>query len=305
MTVQMEDKHNEIRRPDWLPEGLWPSRIRTAHPLQRPVAYTDEGAGPTLLLVHDGMWSFIWGQVIEHLKEEFRVITLDFPGSGLSPAANYPVGLEADSQLLEAFIEELNLTELNMVLHDLGGPVGVGLAARRPSLVQGFVFTQTFAWPPHMTSLRAMLRLVSSRPMTNLDVATNLVFRMTTTSLGVGRHLDNRARRAFLGPYRNRGPRRRFHTLMGSAHSELEYLEEVEDALRTSLSSKPVLTIYGENNDPFGFQRRFKEIFPKAEEMVVPRGNHFPMADAPEMFSDRLVGWHRVKIAAESERARA
>lgn len=281
-----------IPRPDWLPESIWPYQVKTAYPDGIPIAYTDEGAGPALLLVHDGMWSYIWGQVIALLRENFRVITLDFPGAGLSPQADRPIGLKADSHLLESFVDHLGLDRLSLVLHDLGGPVGLGLAARRPELAQGLVLSQTFAWPPHRWSLRAMLRLVSSRPITALDVGTNLIPRLTATSGGIGRHLDQDARAAFLEPYRQHGPRRRFHTLMGSPLAELEYLADLERALRNTLSDQPALTIYGQYNDPFGFQARFKQLFPHAEEMVVPRGNHFPMADDPSGFAARVKRWH-------------
>lgn len=289
-------KRTAIQRPDWLPEPVWPYQIKTAYPDEILIAYTDKGTGPTLLLVHDGMWSYIWGQVIEPLCKTFRVITLDFPGAGLSPEVDRPAGLEADSYLLQSFVDYLGLDRLTLVLHDLGGPVGIGLAARRPELIQGMVFTQTFTWPPHVWSLRAMLHMVSSRLITALNVRTNLVFKLTTTGAGIGRHLDKAARAAFLGPYHHTGPRRRFHKLMGSGLAELEYLASLEEALRTTLSDRPVLTIYGENNDPFGFQARFRELFPDGEEMVVPGGNHFPMADDPGGFADRLEGWHRSKV---------
>lgn len=303
MKTSANDKPSDIQRPDWLSREVWPHQIRATVADGNPIAYTDEGTGPTLLLVHDGMWSYVWGQLIQGLKGQFRILTLDFPGSGLSPPGDRPVGLEADSRLLEAFVDRLDLGAVTLLLHDLGGPVGVGLAARRPELVRGMVFAQTFSWPPQHGLLRMMLGLVSSRPATTFDVATNLVFRLTTSSLGLGRHLDRRGRAAFLGPYRKREPRRRFHRMMGAAQREREYLAQMERALETELSSKPALTIYGENNDPFGFQARFKEIFPEAHEMVIPNGNHFPMADDPEGVGERIISWHQREIPALDQTA--
>lgn len=106
------------------------------------MAYTDEGEGPGLLLVHDGMWSYVRGQVIDRLCDRFRVITLDFPGAGLSPASDHPRGLEADSRLSEGFVQQLGLDRVTLVTHDLGGPVGIGMAMRRPDLVNGMGFGQ-------------------------------------------------------------------------------------------------------------------------------------------------------------------
>ncbi len=249
--------------------------------------------GPTLLLVHDGFWSFVWGQVIDRLRDRFRVITLDFPGSGLSPAADRAVGLESDSFLLEAFVDQMALDRVTLVAHDLGGPVGIGIGLRRPELIDGMVLANTFAWPPAHRGLRAMFAIMSSRPITAFNVATNLVPRLSSGNFGVGRHLDNAQREAFLGGLQLRHSRLRFHQLMSSARISGGYLASLETALRTTLHDRPVLTIYGERNDPFGFQARFKEILPHAEELVVPKGNHFPMCDDPDGFAHRIATWHQ------------
>ena len=288
-----EPNKTRIGRPDWLTPEIWPFEIRTADVDDSSIAYTDEGSGPTLLLVHDGMWSYIWGQLIGELRQDFRVVTLDFPGSGLSPDSDHTAGLESDSKLLQAFVGQLDLSQITFVMHDLGGAVGLGVAARRPDLVAGMVMVNTFAWPPKSRSLRTMLRLVSSGPMTGLNVGTNMIPKLSTGSRGIGRHLEESSREAFLGPYREKGPRRRFHTLMGSALSETDYLHSLELTLRSALSDKPVLTVYGEKNDPFGFQTRFRELFPEAEEMVIPNGNHFPMCDDPSGVANRIREWHR------------
>ena len=290
--TQTDLNKTATERPDWLSNEVWPFQIRTAQIEGTTVAYTDEGRGPTLLLVHDGMWSFIWGQLIELLRDRFRVVTLDFPGSGLSPASASPVTLEGDSRLLESFCDHLSLGELTLIAHDLGGGVGLGFAARRPELVSGMVMSNSFGWPPHVGALRVMLKTMGSRPLTGFDVATNLIPKMSSGGFGVGRHLDKAGRAAFLGPFRNRGPRRRFHDLMGSVMAEIDYLAGVEKALTTTLSGKPLLTIYGERNDPFGFQAKFREYFPDAEEMVIPKGNHFPMCDDPDGFARAVAEWH-------------
>ena len=292
MNRQAVDKH-KIERPEWLPEEVWPFQIRTAEVDGSPVAHTDEGTGPTLVLVHDGMWSYLWGQAIERLRDRFRVITLDFPGSGLSPSVDRPVGLESDSRTLEAFVNALELREMTLVVHDLGGPVGLGLAARRPDVVTGLVMVNAFAWPPHVRSLRVMLNLTGSSPMRGLNAGTNLMARATSSRFGVGRHLSEAARKAFVGPFRqSKEPRRRFHLLMRSVHQESEYLARVEEALRTTLNDRPVLTVFGERNDPFRFQARFKDIFSDVTEMMIPKGYHFPMCDDPDGFADAVVEWH-------------
>lgn len=294
MTNRAEHK---IRRPEWLEESVWPFEIRAAKIDGNDIAYTDEGTGPSVLLVHDGMWSFVWGQLIAELRQSFRVITLDFPGSGLSPKSNHVPGLEADSHLLESFVDHLGLSGFTLVLHDLGGSVGLGMAARRPDLVNGLALVNTFAWPARRPSLRRMLKVMSSSLMSSINTATNLIPRMTSGRFGIGRHLDAQAKSAFRGGFIATESRVRFHDLMRSALMEEEYLEWLEAQLSETLATKPAITVFGEKNDPFGFQETFREHLADLEEMVVPGGNHFPMADDPRGLAERITTWHSEKVS--------
>jgi pimeloyl-ACP methyl ester carboxylesterase len=186
------------------------------------------------------------------------------------------------------------------VVHDLGGPIGLGLAARRPQLVRALVATQTFGWPPEQRVLRAMLGLMGSAPMRGLNTTTNLVPRITATSFGVGRHLGATGRRAFLGPLRDRRRRATFHRLMADARRADELLGAIELALAGTLRDRPLLTIFGERNDPLGFQARWRELFPAARQVVVPGGNHFPMNDDPDLFAAAVRSWWEDQVSRDT-----
>lgn len=289
-----------IERPDWLPADIWPHEIRTMTLGGSRIAYTDEGSGDVLLLVHDGLWSFVWGQLIAELKDDFRVVTLDFPGSGLSPSDGRRTSIATDSYLIEEFTGGLGLTDATFVLHDLGGTVGMGLAARRPKLAKGLVLINTFAWPARQRSLRAMFRVMTSPMVRMINVGTNLIPRLTSGKAGIGRHLGQQSRAGFLGGFDDRSARRRFHDLMGSVREETAYLEGLEAALTAQLQNIPALTIFGERNDPFGFQERFAGYLADVEQTVVARGNHFPMCDDPSGVAHRIADWHSRKVMSSA-----
>ena len=252
----------------------------------------DEGSGPVLLLVHAGMWSFVWRDLIVELSRDFRCVAVDFPGSGLTEAPDeYPVGLESNSRLLEeVVVDRLGLGDVTLVVHDVGGLIGLAVAARRPDLVRGLVLMNTFGWPPPRL-LKGMLRLMGSPLLRGLDTATNFVPRLTSGRFGVGRHLGRPARTGFLGPTQERARRRTFHQLMADASRSTRLLEPIETALQTSLADLPVLTIFGQYNDPLHFQARWRELFPHARQVVVPRGNHFPMNDDPLGVAAAIRSW--------------
>ena len=285
-----------IERPRWLDEDVYPFVVRRLDLPSGPVAYVDEGDGPTVLFVHAGMWSFIFRDVIARLRDGFRCVTVDFSGYGVAPAADAELDLPAMSGLLGEFVDDLGLDDVTMVLHDLGGPVGMGWAANEPSRVRALVMANTFAWRPEGMALRGMLRLMSSWPVTALGMVTNLIPRLTATRFGVGRHLDRDAKRAFRGPFRDWASRRRFHRLMRSALRSDAHYDAIERAAATTLADRPVLTIFGERNDPFGFQERHHATFADHQGLVLEKGNHFPMCDDPDLFAATVREWWQAKV---------
>lgn len=286
------------RRPHWLPSDVYPFTVRELSLPTGTVAYIDEGEGATMLFIHAGMWSFVWRDVIVRLRDRFRCVAIDFPGFGLAPEHDGAATLEAMSKTVGDLADALDLGPVTLVLHDLGGPVGLGWAGRHPDLVRGLVLANTFAWNPDKPVLRGMLRLLSSRAATAIGTATNLIPRLSATRFGVGRHLSRRDRGAFLGPFLDRSRRTRFHRLLRAPLVETGYLDGVERVVTGPLREVPALTIFGARNDPFRFQDRHAEIFRDHEGLVIHKGNHFPMMDDPDVFAAALVDWENRKRPA-------
>lgn len=291
-----------IKRPGWLPPERWPFALeryehRTSDHEPRGIHYTDEGDGPVLVFVHAGMWSFIWRDVIFELRSEFRCIALDFPGAGLSEGKPGEVDLETFPSIVNGLLDHLGIELATFVVHDLGGAVGVAAAGRRPDRVDGLVATNSFAWPADSTALKVMLAIMGSRLATGLLGTFRLIPRASKSKSGVGRHYDKHDRDAFFGPYRSRQRSRNFHRAMRSARRSTGLFADAEAALRSDLAHLPVFTVFGENNDPFGFADRWQTLFPDATGWTVPDGNHFPMCDDPTGYAERLRVWHRTDVA--------
>lgn len=286
-----------VDRPPWLPRAQYPFTVRRRDEPDGAVAYIDEGTGPTLLFVHAGLWSFVFRDVITRLRGDFRCVALDFPGFGLAPPTAGDPSIADLAGVLTTFVTGLDLRDVTVVAHDLGGPVALTAAAALPDRVAGLVLANTFAWTPDRPGLRAMLRVVGARATEEVGAATNVVALLTSTRFGVGRHLDRDGRAAFRGPFHARAVRRRFHRLMASTLRRPAFTDGVERAVATVLTDTPALTIFGARNDPFGFQARLAERFADHEGVVVERGNHFPMMDDPDLFASSVRDWHRRRVA--------
>jgi len=276
-----------IARPKWLPEETYPFEIRALGAGHERIAYTDVGQGPTMLFVHTGMWSFVWRDLIDILRTDFRCITLDAPASGLSGGTSrrHATLREAGARLTR-LVGALGLDDLTLVAHDLGGPASLLAAADwPPQTVRRLVAVNAFGWQPSGPLFRGMLGLMGSAPMREIDALTGFLPRITSGAFGVGRHLDRNARRTFRDGVDHRG-RRSFHRYMRDARRRDIYRDI--DAATAALTTLPLLTIFGEHNDPMHFQRRWVELFPNTTSVVVPKGNHFPMCDAPALVATAI-----------------
>ena len=111
---------------DWLPASEYPFEHRFIDLEGNRIHYVDEGAGPAMLLVNVGEWSFIFRDLILRLRGTFRCVAPDFPGLGLSEAApGYEPTIPSNSLILERFVDRLGLRDATLLVHDIGGPVGL------------------------------------------------------------------------------------------------------------------------------------------------------------------------------------
>jgi len=289
----------EAARPHWLPWSVFPFQNRFTEIDGKPIHYIDEGSGPALLFVSAGQWSFMFRDVIVRLRGQFRCLTLDFPGSGLSPdAPGDGHGVRESAQILERFIDAIDLQDITMVVHDVGGPIGFLVVTKRQERFRALVISNTFGWPlAGYPAVRRMLRVVGSWPVGAINSLTNFVARFTATSYGVGRVMSRADRRAFLGPWRTRTSRRATQQTLAGVLRIDPVMTEVERTLSTALADLPVLTLFGRKNDPYGWQERFRQIFPQATAVGIDDGHHFPFNDDPDAYSAAISDWWAQKVA--------
>ena len=276
-----------LDRPSWLPSSAWPFSTYTVSQDQGRIAVTDTGRGPTLLLVHVGSWSFVWRDLLLRLQDDFRCVTVDAPGSGLSDRLSTPPTLAQAADAVTAVIDALQLRDVTLVAHDLGGPAGFLAAACRADRISALAAVNCFAWKPTGPAFRGMLALMGSAPVREPDAATDVLSRVTSTSFGIGRHMSRGDRTVFRAGI-DVPARRAWHAYFRDARGADALYAEVDAALRGALANRPVLTIFGQLNDPLRFQPRWKALFPLARQLKVRRGNHFPMCDDPDLVAGAL-----------------
>jgi len=279
-----------------------PSPDRVVQIAGHRIRYSDQGSGPILLFVHAGpAWSFIYRDLIALLRGEFRCIALDFPASGLSQAApGYTASIESAAAVFDAFIRRLDLKDLTLVVHDLGGPVALKAFAAMPERFLAVAVTDSFAWSlvDESPGIVKPLRFVSGRAFGFLNDRVNLLARATASSYGAGRHLTAMEKRAFRAPYRDRAVRRNAVAMLRDSIQANDYLRHLDQALRAALSDLPLLLVFGDASRTYKerFPAAWMARFPQARLVLVAGGHHFPMADDPALVADAIRSWHHGSV---------
>lgn len=103
--------------------------------------HTDKtGAGPPLVMIHGwGLHGGVWQDIVPDLADRHRVLRLDLPGHGSSPAGDGILSLDTMADAVAAHAPEGS----TLVAWSLGGMVALNLAVRHPSCVGSLALVAT------------------------------------------------------------------------------------------------------------------------------------------------------------------
>lgn len=241
----------------------------------------DDGpkAAPAVILLHGfGSSLHTFEPWAEALKDQYRVIRIDLPGSGLSSPD--PIGDYTDTRsvaLLLALMDQLGLEKAVLVGNSIGGRIAWTLAARHPERVEklvlispdgfaspGFAYGQKAEVPAMMKAMRFSLPKAALRP--------NLV-----ASYGDPKRLSE-------------ATVTRYHDLMlapGSRTALLARLQQtvLEDpALHLPKIKAAVLLMWGEKDRliPFSNAADYAKLLADSQLISFPELGHVPMEEDPE-----------------------
>ena len=111
------------------------------------VHYLDEGKGEVILCLHgEPTWSYLYRKMIPLLSKKYRVVAPDFIGFGRSDKYQekeaYSFQMHQDT--LVAFIKKLDLKDINLVVQDWGGLIGLTVATLFPERMTRLIILNTF-----------------------------------------------------------------------------------------------------------------------------------------------------------------
>jgi len=260
--------------------------------------YVDTGGdGRVVLLLHGNpSWSFLWRDLVRDLAAAgFRCIAPDHLGMGLSEKPDRFLRLADRIRHAETLLDALGVRTFDLVVHDWGGAIGMGVAGRRPDAVRRLVITNTAAFrskdiPPSI----ALCKIPGFGPFI---VRAFNAFARPATFMAVRKPLPDAVKAGFLLPYDNFANRRHVaHFVrdipLSSGHPTYATLAAVEAAL-PELRDKPMLIEWGGRDFCFNdrFLARWREFFPAATIRHHADAGHYLLEDAGESIRPEIVGF--------------
>ena len=285
-----------IRTPDELldelPEFPFQSSYREFDGIR--LAHLDEGDGPPVVFFHgEPTWSYLWRKVIPPVRDAgFRCIAPDLPGFGRS---DKPIELEwytydRHTAAMSALLEELDLRDATVVVHDWGGPIGLRLAVEHPDRIARMVILDTglFNGQQRMTDAWIAFRDFVERTE---DLPVGFLVKGA-----VARDMPDEVQAAYEAPFptpESKAGARAFPLMlptnpdMPGAAAGKRTLE----ALRTD--DRPKLHLWADSDPiiPFKVGERFAAAINADPPEMIENASHFLQEDAGEQIGKRIAEW--------------
>ena len=248
------------------------------------------GAGAPVLLLHGSPDSATeWRPVLEALGGAAACFAPDLPGLGASdePPASFDYSRAAAEEFLEGLLSALGVREpLVLVVHDIGGVLGVPWAARHRDRIRGLVITNTvvfekFRWFFPATTWAATSaagRLAAAALMWQIGWLNGRIFRAQFARISpelAPADLDRMTREFACDRKAKRSTLRLFRQMVPPA-----YFDGFEAMVRELIAQVPAQVVWG-RGDPY-IPARYADAFPGAKRQISERGGHWiPISEAP------------------------
>jgi pimeloyl-ACP methyl ester carboxylesterase len=253
--------------------------------------YIDEGEGDVILFVHGTpSWSFDFRNIIKMLRPHYRCIAIDHIGFGLSDKpSDYDYSTLNHSETLAKFIEEKELDNFTLVVHDFGGPIGLNYAIQHPDKVKNMVVLNSWMWSsakdPEFIKFSSILK---SPILPFLYLYFNFSPRFLLPQSFGDHKLAKHLHAQYTNPFANSSQRKGTLAFAKSLVHDQDWFEELWKQ-RHHISNKPTLFIWG-MKDRFVTPRyleKFLSGFTNAHAERLETCGHFPQEEQ----SDKVGRW--------------
>ena len=251
------------------------------------INYLDHGSGTPILLLHGfGASSYSWRHVTAHFSANYRVLSIDLKGFGLSDRpADFNYSLKEQGNIVTEFIRDKQLENTTLIGHSLGGAVALVVYLTMQDIwrnaIQRLILIDSVSYPQHFPFFIQLLRT----PVLNrLAFALLPNKMMTRLILKTAFFDDSKITEEMVKIYGS------YVGLKGSPHALSTTAQQIipEDMNRIIDKYKsikaPVLVIWGGNDTiiPLSIGEKLAGEIANAQFKVIERCGHVPQEECPE-----------------------
>jgi pimeloyl-ACP methyl ester carboxylesterase len=252
---------------------------------------------PALVLIHGlGASTRWWDRVVPTLETSYHVIRIDLLGHGRSAKpAGGGYAIPQQGRRVGQALDQLGVKHAIVVGHSTGGYVATALAEQRGDLVTGLALTDT---GPRMDA-EITDGLVGE--LVNVPVLGQLLWRLRTDGI-LRRGLSTAFAPGFKIPQQlvddTRGMT--YHALTAASHASEDYLTERPVPDRLAGLGKPLLVIFGEQNQRWrSSSAALYRAVPGARVELQPGIGHSAMLENPQRTAALLLSFTSSVLSAQ------
>lgn len=259
--------------------------------------YVDEGAGRPVVMFHGNpTWSYFYRNLIKALVPEMRCLALDHMGCGLSEKPqDYPYTLKQHIANAVAWVRHTGLDSFDLVVHDWGGAIGMGLAKALPDRIGKIVLLNTAAF--FLPRIPFRIRVCRIPVLGDVVVRGLNGFAGPAVHMAVTKPLSKAERAGYCFPYdswENRIANLRFvqDIPTKSGQETFRVLAGIESFL-PRLADREIFIGWGLKDFCFNqmFLERWQSIYPRATVKAYPGSGHYILDDEREDLIERIHGF--------------
>ena len=303
-----------LRRPDIAFETLEAQYANSASRyLDLPdgvrVHYRDQGnpKGPVLVLVHGFSASLhTWEPWVQRLGDQYRIITLDLPGHGLTRApATYVSSTEKQVDVVAQTTDRLGLQGFVLGGNSMGGGVAWTFATLYPERLKGLALVNSVGLPRAQTNAKSPLAFKLLR----YPLARALGQQLDTSALvatGLKGAFYNKALvdQAMIDRYVALGRAEGHRAIILNQQMGRKMRTEGEVRALLGAFKMPVLVMHGQEDEiiPVAQGQALAAAIPGSTLILYPKVGHIPMEEVADKSATDLDEWLKEKGIGAPER---
>ena len=269
------------------------------------MAYAEMGVGDPIIFQHGNPTSsYLWRNIMPHLKDLGRCIAVDLIGMGdsekLENSDTYSYLYEEQRDYLFNAWSKLGIKDnVTMILHDWGSVLGFDWARQNPDSMKGIAYMEAIVkpitWSDWPESARGIFKGFRSESGESLILEKNMFIEAVLPN-SIIRTLKSDEMEIYRKPFTKKGEDRRPMLswpreipIEGSPENVVKIVSNYSEWLKISSLKKLFI-----NADPgsilIGKQREFCRTWVNQKEVTV-KGRHFLQEDSPNEIGVAIRNW--------------